>query len=41
MFGHEKYMSKYDGEFMDRICSNLPEGEKERILVVYDESIRQ
>ena len=39
MFGHEKYMSKYDGEFMDRICLNLPEGEKERILVVHDESI--
>ncbi len=39
MFGHEKYMSKYDGEFMNWICPNLPEGEKERILIVHDESI--
>ena len=39
MFGHEKYMSKYNSKFMDRIRPNLPEGEKERILVVYDESI--
>ena len=39
IFGHEKYMSKYDGEFMNWICPNLPEGEKERILIVHDESI--
>jgi len=39
MFDHEKYMSKYEGETMDRIIPNLPEGEKERILVVHDESI--
>ncbi|GBB90989.1 hypothetical protein RclHR1_18070004 [Rhizophagus clarus] len=39
MFEHEKYMFKYEGESMDRIHSNLPEGEKERILVVHDECI--
>ncbi|GES95772.1 hypothetical protein RCL_jg27997.t1 [Rhizophagus clarus] len=39
MFEHEKYMSKYEGESMDRIHPNLPEGEKERILVVHDECI--
>ena len=32
-------MSKYEGEFMDRIHPNLPEGEKERVLVVHDECI--
>ena len=31
MFDHEKYMSKYEGETMDRLIPNLPEGEKERI----------
>ncbi len=39
MFRYEKYILKYDSEFMNRICPNLPEGEKERILVVHDESI--
>ena len=32
-------MSKYEGEFMDRICPDLSEGEKERVLVVHDECI--
>ncbi|POG61994.1 hypothetical protein GLOIN_2v1785920 [Rhizophagus irregularis DAOM 181602=DAOM 197198] len=32
MFEHEKYMSKYEGESIDQIHPNLPEGEKERIL---------
>ena len=39
MFEHEKYMSKYEGEMMDRIYPNLPEEEKERILVTHDECI--
>ena len=39
MFRHKKYISKYDGKFINWICSNLSEGEKERILVVHDESI--
>ncbi|CAG8770341.1 14203_t:CDS:2, partial [Rhizophagus irregularis] len=39
IFNHEKYMSKYEGEFMDQIYLNLPEGEKERVLVVHDECI--
>ena len=39
MFEHEKYMSKYKGETMDRIYSNLPEGEKEQIFVTHDECI--
>ncbi len=29
MFEYEKYMSKYEGEMMDRIYPNLPEEEKE------------
>jgi len=32
-------MSKYEGETMKRIYPNLLEGEKERILVTYDECI--
>ncbi len=32
-------MSKYEGETMKRIYPNLPEGEKERILVTHDECI--
>lgn len=32
-------MSKYEGEFMDRVHLNLPNGEKERVLVVHDECI--
>jgi hypothetical protein len=39
MFEHEKYMSKYEGEAMNRIYPNLPEGKKERILVTHDECI--
>ncbi|PKB92174.1 hypothetical protein RhiirA5_247938, partial [Rhizophagus irregularis] len=39
IFNHEKYISKYEGEFMDQIYLNLPEGEKERVLVVHDECI--
>ncbi|GES73102.1 hypothetical protein RCL_jg2158.t1 [Rhizophagus clarus] len=39
MFEHEKYMSKYEGESMDRIHPNLLKEEKERILVVHDECI--
>ncbi len=39
IFEHEKYMSKYEGETMKRIYPNLPEGEKERILVTHDECI--
>ena len=39
MFEHEKYMSKYEGGAMDCIYPNLPEGEKERILVTHDECI--
>jgi hypothetical protein len=39
IFEHEKYMSKYEGENMEYIYPNLPEGEKERILVVHDECI--
>src|SRR3954470_22348043 len=39
MFEYEKYMSKYEGKTMDRIYPNLPEGEKERILVTHDECI--
>ncbi|PKK65430.1 hypothetical protein RhiirC2_786171 [Rhizophagus irregularis] len=39
IFNHEKYMSKYEDEFMDRIYPNLLEGEKERVLVVHDECI--
>ncbi|RGB30484.1 hypothetical protein C1646_627909 [Rhizophagus diaphanus] len=39
IFNHEKYMSKYKGEFMDQIYPNLLEGEKERVLVVHDECI--
>jgi hypothetical protein len=39
MFEYEKYMSKFDGEFMDQICPYLLEGEKEVILVVHDECI--
>jgi len=36
---HEKYMSKYESESMDRIRLDLPEGEKERVLVVHDKYI--
>ncbi len=32
-------MSKYNNEFMDWICPNLLEGEKERIFVIHDKSI--
>ena len=39
MFEHEKYMSKYEGKMMDRIYPNLPEKEKERILVIHNECI--
>ena len=39
IFEHEKYMSKYEGEYMDQIHPNLTEGEKERVLVVNDECI--
>jgi len=39
MFEHEKYMSKYEREMIDRIYPNLPEEEKERILVTHDECI--
>ncbi|CAG8498285.1 817_t:CDS:2, partial [Scutellospora calospora] len=39
IFKHEKYMSKYEDEFMERIHPILPQGEKERVLVVYDECI--
>ena len=39
MFEHEKYMSKYEGETIDRIYFNLSEKEKERILVTHDECI--
>ena len=39
IFEREKYMSKYEGKFMDRIRPDLPEGEKERVLVVHNECI--
>ncbi len=39
MFEHEKYISKYNNEFIDQIHPNLPKKEKERILVVYDKCI--
>ncbi len=39
MFEHEKYMSKYKREMIDRIYPNLPEKEKKRILVTHDECI--
>jgi len=39
IFEHEKFMSKYEGENMDRVQPNLTEGEKERILVTHDECI--
>ncbi|PKC65218.1 hypothetical protein RhiirA1_461308 [Rhizophagus irregularis] len=37
IFDHENYMSKYEGEFIDQICPNLPERGKKRVLVVHDE----
>ncbi|GBC26247.2 hypothetical protein GLOIN_2v1785920 [Rhizophagus irregularis DAOM 181602=DAOM 197198] len=39
IFDHENYMSKYEGEFIDQICPNLPERGKKRVLVVHDECI--
>jgi len=39
IFEHEKYMSKYESESMDRIRPDLPEGEKEKVLVVHDKCI--
>ena len=39
MFEHEKYMSKYEREMMNHIYPNLPEEEKERILVTHDKCI--
>ena len=32
-------MAKYDGEQMERIAPNLPENNKEIILITYDECI--
>uniref|UniRef100_U9SS49 Uncharacterized protein n=1 Tax=Rhizophagus irregularis (strain DAOM 181602 / DAOM 197198 / MUCL 43194) TaxID=747089 RepID=U9SS49_RHIID len=32
IFDHENYMSKYEGEFIDQICPNLPERGKKRVL---------
>ena len=39
MFKHEKYMFKYEEKMMDCIYPNLPEEEKERILVTHDKCI--
>ena len=39
IFEHEKYMFKYEGESMDRICPDLSKGEKEKVLVVHDKCI--
>ena len=39
MFEHEKYISKYEREMIDRIYPNLPEEEKKQILVTHDECI--
>ena len=39
IFEYEKFMAKYDGEQMERIAPNLPENNKEIILITYDKCI--
>ena len=38
MLDHEKYMAQYSGRNCEVVTLNLPEGARERVLVVHDES---